>query len=83
MKVAELAEYDWKECLKYAEKPTIPPRPITHVRLGLSSTHQIQRVIAHAEGENDGASWLLVLKLKRREKPYMFVSAWCDYTGWG
>lgn len=33
------------------------------------------------EGENDGDPWLLVGEVK--DGRWFFLSAWCDYTGWG
>lgn len=41
---------------------------------------QVAEVIASSEGENDGANWLLVVKLA--DGRYSFLSAGCDYTGW-
>ena len=41
----------------------------------------VDRVIASADGHNDGDSWLAVLRLK--DGRFAFLSAWCDYTGWG
>lgn len=40
----------------------------------------VARVIAYADGENDGPSWLVVLELA--DGRYVFADASCDYTGW-
>lgn len=40
----------------------------------------VAEVLAMEEGENDGANWLMVVKLK--DGRYSFLSAGCDYTGW-
>lgn len=40
----------------------------------------VEEIIHYREGENDGSSWLLVLRLT--DGRYAYVSAWCDYTGW-
>lgn len=40
----------------------------------------IAEVIAADEGQNDGDSWVGVFKMANGT--YVFVDAWCDYTGW-
>lgn len=40
----------------------------------------IQSVIEHDAGENDGQSWVAVLRLN--DGRYCVIDAWCDYTGW-
>lgn len=40
----------------------------------------VAEVIAMDEGANDGANWLMVVKLK--DGRFSFLSAGCDYTGW-
>lgn len=41
----------------------------------------VESIESMVDGENDGASWLFVGKLK--DGTWAFVSAGCDYTGWG
>jgi len=41
----------------------------------------IRDVLASAEGENDCANWIALATL--RDGRFAFISAWCDYTGWG
>jgi hypothetical protein len=41
----------------------------------------VAEVIATANGENDGASWVGAFRL--RDGRFAFVEASCDYTGWG
>lgn len=41
----------------------------------------VEEVIATSEGQNDGESWVGVFRLS--DGRFAFVSAWCDYTGWG
>lgn len=41
----------------------------------------IAEVLASADGENDGASWIAALRL--HDGRFALMSAWCDYTGWG
>jgi len=40
----------------------------------------VKRVIASAEGENDGPNWLVVGEL--HDGRFFAISAGCDYTGW-
>lgn len=40
----------------------------------------VTRIVASAEGENDGPNWLIVVEL--RDGRFAFLSAGCDYTGW-
>lgn len=42
---------------------------------------EVGEVIAAEEGQNDGDSWDLVARLTNGK--FGFVTAWCDYTGWG
>ena len=63
--VAEiLKDYDWQEAHAYASW----------------NTEDVDHIIAMSEGENDGANWLMVVKLKNGK--FGFLSAGCDYTGW-
>lgn len=57
-------EYDWREAAVYAAW----------------NPDQVQEIIATSCGENDGANWLMVVKLK--DGRLSFLSAGCDYTGW-
>jgi len=40
----------------------------------------VAEVLCASEGENDGANWLALLRLK--DGRFVFLSAGCDYTGW-
>lgn len=59
-----LDSYDWQEAFQYAD-------------FGID---EVKNVIAYEEGENDGASWVLVAELN--DGRFGYVDAWCDYTGW-
>lgn len=37
-------------------------------------------VVAASAGANDEESWIAVFRL--HDGRYVFISAWCDYTGW-
>jgi len=41
----------------------------------------IQNVLYAKEGEPDGDDWKLVVKLKSGK--FGWLTAWCDYSGWG
>lgn len=56
--------HDWQEAIGYAP----------------FSMDDIAEIIACDEGENDGATWVAVVRLKR--DAFGFVEAGCDYTGW-
>ncbi|MCP4900175.1 MAG: hypothetical protein GY906_24655 [bacterium] len=55
--------------------------PKSTVSLEPFCMHDVEEVYQYAIGENDGAAWLVVGKLS--DGRYFFVSASCDYTGWG
>lgn len=40
----------------------------------------VARVVATSDGENDGANWIGIFRLK--DGRFAFLSAGCDYTGW-
>lgn len=42
---------------------------------------EVAEIIKAEEGQNAGDSWLAVGRLKNGL--FFFLSAWCDYTGWG
>jgi hypothetical protein len=56
--------YDWKEAVGYAP----------------FSMDSIAEIVACEEGENDGETWVAVVKLD--DGKFGFVEAGCDYTGW-
>lgn len=57
---------DWRHVFAYAEN---------------FNAADVARVVASANGENDGASWVAILALKSGKFAYLTAS--CDYTGWG
>lgn len=87
-------EYDWQEVFKYARGPraTLPDRQPSasydrpsdgdaeHDGRSFTRT-DVKRVIAHADGDNDGPDWLMLGEL--HDGRFFFVYAGCDYTGWG
>lgn len=57
-------DYDWKEAFQVSG----------------ADIDQVEKVIASAEGVNDGDNWEGIFKMKNGK--YIFLSAGCDYTGW-
>lgn len=43
--------------------------------------HDVESVIASVDGYKDGPHWVGLFRLKDGRVGY--VTAWCDYTGWG
>ena len=41
----------------------------------------VKKVMACVFGENDGPSWHYILQMK--DGRYVYLTGWCDYTGWG
>jgi hypothetical protein len=41
----------------------------------------VAETLYHRPGENDGPDWWCVVRLT--DGRFAFLSAWCDYTGWG
>lgn len=57
-------DYDWQEAFKYADW----------------TFDDVAEVLASDDGQNDGDSWICVVRLK--DGRFGFLSAGCDYTGW-
>ena len=60
-----LDTYDWEQAFSYATG---------FVR------EDVKTITGMAEGENDGASWIIYGKLKSGD--WFYLCAGCDYTGW-
>lgn len=76
------AGYNWDEVFKYASTPqwvegAIHPEPDPKHAFTLED----MSVMFYADGERDGAQWLVIGHLK--DGTYGAVRAGCDYTGWG
>jgi hypothetical protein len=41
----------------------------------------VAEVLGSVDGYNDGANWVAVMRLA--DGRYAYLTAWCDYTGWG
>lgn len=77
-----LKNYDWEEVFKaeYATPEWV--NGSAHKGTGEAFTRDdVAEIIASEEGENDGASWIMLGRLN--DGRYFFIEASCDYTGWG
>lgn len=45
------------------------------------SKDDVEEVLHHVNGENDGPDWAAVFKLK--DGRYASIEGGCDFTGWG
>ena len=77
---------DWKYVLAYASDPTpvgMAGQTLERSKVSESgfTASDIAEVIASVNGANDEAAWEAVLRLT--DGRFAFVSASCDYTGWG
>jgi hypothetical protein len=74
-----LNDYDWEAVFNYAN-----PDPADHndtVSKKPFSREDVEEVYGISDGYNDGDDWIAYGKLT--DGRYFFISAWCDYTGWG
>jgi hypothetical protein len=70
---------DWESVFVYADKPEIVPGANCEA---ISFTRDdVSEIVALSNGERDGENWLIVVRIK--DGRVGFVSAGCDYTGWG
>jgi len=79
----------WKDALECAarrvgwalpiRKGRDDPKPLREPQ------YDIREVLHEVQGDNDGPSWVAVVKLNTYRQPveYATLHAWCDYTGWG
>lgn len=78
-RLATIDEGDWPEVFKYASGPS-RVEGATCVVTGFGAS-DVAEVIGYAEGWNDGDAWQIAGRLK--DGRWFYLSAWCDYTGWG
>lgn len=87
MELSELQSYDWKNVFAYASgipvwgESALPgavgENPPAATAFGID---EVEEVLHAVEGENDGPSWVIVVRLK--DGRFGCISASCDYTGW-
>jgi hypothetical protein len=72
-----LDDYAWQEASKFLSPAS---NPLTReVVMGLSAA-DVAEVLALGDGENEERSWLAILRMK--DGRFVYLTAWCDYTGW-
>lgn len=76
----DLDNYDWDEAFNYARSPDVLLGQEDINGSGFTR-EDVEEIIYLDEGENDGESWIGVFKLK--DGRGAFLTAWCDYSGWG
>ncbi len=82
-----LNTYDWAEVFAASGDPAgqhNPPRLSASLGYAGSLEHfsrtDVAEILAMAEGENDGASWQIAVRLY--DGRFAFLEGSCDYTGW-
>lgn len=83
-------DYNWREAFGYVGEPDTEARGHTVHALSRAAgatcsinpitCDDVAEIIAASAGERDEHSWIGVFRI--RDGRYLFVSAWCDYTGW-
>ncbi len=82
--------YDWQsafECCGAAEQdggnyntPAVSAAAGSNSHATPFQRADVSEVLATSDGENDGANWIGVFRLK--DGRFAFLTAGCDYTGW-
>ena len=75
----ELESSDWEEAFKCSRIEYLSEE-CKNVLNDSFRPEDVKEILEKREGENDGEHWLLFAKLN--DERYIFLSAWCDYTGW-
>lgn len=78
--LAVLNDYDWEQVFKYCTSPTYE-RGCAEVDTSGFTRDDVTKVHALVAGDNDGPDWVAVMELS--DGRFAYVSAGCDYTGWG
>lgn len=80
--IDELVEnYDWQEAFACAMRDELRPVPGYSGSMAPFAVGDVAEILALSEGQNDEQSWFGAFRLK--DGRFVFVSAWCDHTGWG
>ncbi len=74
-----LAGFDWKSVFEYAKSPKNLPESSTSTNS--FARWDVETIFGTCDGENEGRNWIIYGQLK--DKRYFFLTAGCDYTGWG
>ena len=73
--------FSWSEALSCAFRDDRGVLGDEHVSSEPFGFGDVLSVLGSCEGDNEGPSWIGLFLL--RDGRFAFVSAWCDYTGWG
>lgn len=87
--VTPLNDGNWDSVFAYAGEPNAgdgsasinPAPPFAKISTDPFSRWDVEKVFGYADGDNDGPNWLMYGKL--RDGRFFFITAGCDYTGWG
>ena len=74
-------DHDWQEALAVALAEVREVLGVGVVSDAPFAWSNVVELVASSAGENDGENWLALLYLA--DGRYAYLSAWCDYTGWG
>ncbi len=85
---ARLDTYDWREAFGYAGEPdtcagndpAVPRAVVDGVSVAPFTREDVAEIIAMREGEHDGDSWRIVVRLN--DGRFAYLEAGCDYSGW-
>ena len=69
--------FDWKEAFTFSDGTSLDEGSDSFA-FGIDD---IKKILYAEDGGNDGPSWIIMVKLKNNQ--YGFLTAWCDFTGWG
>lgn len=67
------ASYNWENVFNYACE--------TNNKHKNYSRDDVASIITTVEGCNDGDNWVGLFIMN--DGKYLYLTAWCDYTGWG
>ncbi len=75
-------DYDWQAAFSL-ERLGPPQAAINCTGMSVApfTIGDVAAVIDKREGENDAESWIMIGQLA--DGRYFYLTAWCDYTGWG
>lgn len=77
----ELDTYDWECAFEYAGAGHVNTLTFgAKAKTTPFTRENVKTIFASSEGENDGASWIILGQLD--DERWFFLSAGCDYTGW-
>lgn len=77
----QLEGYDWEEAFKYADPEWVTGSGREKETAVAFTRDDVVTIYGIEDGCNDDASWEVAGLLK--DGRHFFLTAWCDYTGWG